>query len=76
MENKTFEREVLDRLIVLETLLKEQDYKSVKKTSERAESRSINNEKRLDKLEDANKWLIRLVLGAVVLGILAFIYGM
>ena len=73
---KTFEREVLDRLIVLETLIKEQDYKSIQKASEEANNRSIENEKRISKLEDSNKWLIRLVLGAVVLGILAFIYGM
>ena len=35
MDKGSFEREVLDRLIVLETLLKEQDYKGL---SERAQS--------------------------------------
>lgn len=73
---KTFEREVLDRLIVLETLIKEQDYKSIQKISEEANNRSIENEKRISKLEDKNTWLIRLVFGAVILGILAFVYGM
>ena len=73
---KTFEREVLDRLIVLETLIKEQDYKGIQKTSEESNNRSIENEKRISKLEDKNTWLIRLVFGAVILGILAFVYGM
>ena len=36
MENGKFQIEVLERLSVLETLIKEQDYKGVKDTSEKA----------------------------------------
>ena len=75
MESKTFEREVLDRLIVLETLIKNQDYATVKKTSEEADNRSRNNEKRLDQIEDNNRWLWRTVIGAILLGALAIIFG-
>lgn len=76
MEIVKFQKEIIERLAVIETLLKDQDYKVVKKTADDANNRSINNETRISKLEDNSKWLIRLVLGALVLGILAFIYGM
>ena len=72
---KDFEKEVIERLVVLETLIKQQDYSSVKEEAEKANNRSISNEKRIDQLEDNNKWLVRLVLGALILGILAFVYG-
>lgn len=76
MEIDKFQKEIIERLAVIETLLKDQDYNVVKKTADDANNRSINNETRISKLEDNSKWLIRLVLGALVLGILAFIYGM
>lgn len=49
---KEFEREVLDRLIKIETKLDEQDYKGLKKQTEDADNRSINNEKRISLLEN------------------------
>ncbi|MCI7554444.1 MAG: hemolysin XhlA family protein [Tenericutes bacterium] len=76
MEIDKFQKEIIERLAIIETLLKDQDYKVVKQTADAANNRSINNETRISKLEDSSKWLIRLVLGALVLGILAFIYGM
>ncbi len=48
---KNFEREVLDRLIKIETKLDEQDYKSIKKTLDDTENRSINNEKQIIQLD-------------------------
>ena len=76
MDSDKFQKEIIERLAIIETLLKDQDYKVVKQTADAANNRSINNETRISKLEDSSKWLIRLVLGALVLGILAFIYGM
>lgn len=73
---KTFEREVIERLTKLETLITQQDYAAVKKEAEEANNKSINNEARIKELEDNFKWIRRLVLGAVILGILAFVYGM
>ena len=74
MENGKFQIEVLERLSVLETLIKEQDYKGVKDTSEEALNLAKNNESRINALEDGNKWLIRLVIGAIIGGILAFVF--
>ena len=70
-----FEREVLDRLMRLETKIDMQDYKGLSEKVEVSHNLSKNNEKRIEKLEDSNKWLVRLVLGSLILGILAFIYG-
>lgn len=74
MENGKFQIEVLERLSILETLIKEQDYKGVKDTSEKAVNLAKNNESRINALEDGNKWLIRLVIGAIIGGILAFVF--
>lgn len=74
MENGKFQIEVLERLSVLETLIKEQDYKGVKDTSEKALNLAKNNESGINALEDGNKWLIRLVIGAIIGGILAFVF--
>ena len=74
MENGKFQIEVLERLSVLETLIKEQDYKGVKDTSGKALNLAKNNESRINALEDGNKWLIRLVIGAIIGGILAFVF--
>ena len=83
MNDTSFQREVLDRLIVLETLLKEQDFKGLNEKVEKMNDMFIkddqtlkNHEVRLAKLEDNNKWLIRLVASALILGVLAFVYGM
>ena len=75
MANNSFEREVLDRLIVLETLIKNQDYSAVKKKSDDAENRSIQNEKRIEKIESTNSWLWRTVIGAILLGSMAILFG-
>lgn len=75
MEDNKFQREVLDRLMRLETKIDLQDYKGLSEKVDIALNTSRTNEERIDKLEDNSKWLARLVLGTVVLGILAFIYG-
>lgn len=70
MEDNKFQREVLDRLIVLETLIKEQDWKGIKKTSDDAFNMSKENDKRITKIENNQRWLTYLIIGAVVGGIL------
>lgn len=74
MEENKFQVEVLTRLTVLETLIKEQDYKGIREMSENAYNIANNNETRIKRLEDSNKWIIRLVLGAVIGGILALVF--
>lgn len=69
MDNK-FQIEVIQRLSTLETLIKEQDYKAVKKTSDDALNKANNNEDRITKLENANSWIIKtiavIIIGAIV----------
>ncbi len=82
MNDPNFQREVLDRLIVLETLLKQQDYKSLNRKVEnqhddllKDEQTIKNHEERLNKIEDNNKWLWRLVIGALITGAMAILFG-
>ena len=70
-EDKKFEIEVLTRLTKIETML--QDFKGVENKSIEAYNLSINNSKRLDKIEDNNKWLFRTAVGAVITGLIAII---
>lgn len=70
-DEKKFEIEVLTRLTKIETLL--QDFKGVESKASEAYTLSINNSKRLDKIEDSNKWLFRTVIGSVLTGLIAII---
>ena len=73
MDTNKFEREVLDRLIRLETKIDLQDYKGLSEKLDNTANRSENNEDRIKKLEDSSKWLIRAVIGAVISAILALV---
>ena len=73
MEENKFQREVLDRLMRLETKIDLQDYKGLSEKVDEAFNMSKNNEERIEELEDSNKWIIRLVIGTVIGGILAII---
>lgn len=82
MNDPNFQREVLERLIVLETLIKQQDYKSLNQKVEsqhddivKDEQKIKNHEERLNKIEDNNKWLWRLVIGALITGAMAILFG-
>lgn len=70
-EDKKFEIEVLTRLTKIETML--QDFKGVENKSSEAYNLSLSNSKRLDKIEDTNKWLFRTAVGAVITGLIAII---
>ena len=76
MEGSKFEIEVIERLKAIETKLELQDYKGVQEKVNNSLNLAKNNDVRISKLEDTQKWIIRLVLGAVILGILAFVYNM
>lgn len=80
MSEVTFERQVLDRLIIIEQKL--DGYNSAKtKTYEnendiiRLKDDFAHMEKRVSELEDANKWLTRTVAAAIitiVVGVVVF----
>lgn len=76
MEGSKFEIEVIERLKAIETKLELQDYKGVQEKVNNSLNLAKNNDVRISKLEDTQKWIIRLVLGAVILGILGFVYNM
>ena len=73
MDTNKFEREVLDRLIRLETKIDLQDYKGLSEKVEIALNKSESNEERIKKLEGANSWIIKAVIGAVISAILALV---
>ena len=76
MEQSKFEREVLDRLMRLETKIDMQDYKGIQEKVDNSLNLAKKNDERINKLEDAQRWLLRLIIGLVVAGILAFVYHM
>lgn len=73
MDTNKFEREVLDRLIRLETKIDLQDYKGLSEKVDIALNKAENNEERVKKLEDSNKWVVRAVIGAILGAILALV---
>lgn len=72
--DKDFETEVLTRLTKIETKL--DDYKSVKDESHEAYTLSRDNQKRLDKIEDNNKWLFRTTIGAVIISLVGIVIAL
>ena len=76
MEQSKFEREVLDRLMRLETKIDLQDYKGIQEKVDNSLNLAKKNDERINKIEDAQRWLLRLIIGLVVAGILAFVYHM
>ena len=68
-EEKKFEIEVLTRLTKIETML--EDFKGMEAKTTEAYNLSKSNEKRIDKIEDNNKWLFRTSVGAVITGLIA-----
>lgn len=72
MENdKKFEIEVLTRLTKIETML--EDFKGIKTKLDEAYNLSTNNKKRIDELEDNNKWFFRTSIGAIIVALIGLI---
>ena len=70
-EEKDFEIKVLTKLAKIETML--EDFNGIKEKSNEAYTLSKSNEKRLDKIEDGNKWLFRTTIGAVLTGLIGIV---
>lgn len=68
---KTFEREVLDRLTKIETKL--DDYTTIKNRSDDSYNLSKQNEKDIDEIKDKIKWLSRTIAGAIITTIIGVI---
>jgi hypothetical protein len=65
--------EIRERLVRIETILEEQDYKSVAKTADDALIMAKNNADNIAKLQNIVSWVIRAVIGAVISAVMAFI---
>ena len=73
MEENKFQREVLDRLVRLETKIDLQDYKGLNDRVTNLESKSkefeekvSTNTKEITELKSINKWIITAVIGAII----------
>lgn len=71
--NSKFEIEIRERLVKIETMLQDMNYCDLEKTANNALKLSESNAKELAKLQSAQTWLIRTVIGAIVSAVMAFI---
>lgn len=65
--------EIRERLVRIETILEEQDYKAIEKMAEEALALAKKNEKAIASLQAAIKWVVALVMAAVVGAILKMV---
>lgn len=70
--DKEFEKEILERLIRIETKL--DDYDSIKTKVEETRSKAHSNERRITELEDKQKYLSKTIVGAIIGGIVSLIF--
>lgn len=73
MEDNTALIDIRERLVRIETILKEQDYKNLQQIATEALAMAKNNAEEIAKLQSANTWLIRTVIGAIIAAIMGFI---
>ena len=69
---KSFETEVLTRLAVIESKI--DDYKTLKDKTDTALNISESNEKRIDEIEDNNRWVFRTSIGAIITSVAGIIF--
>ena len=70
-EEPKFQIEVLTRLTKIETML--ENFKGIEEKADKAYNLSKSNEKRLDKIEDNNKWLFRTTVGAIIVALVGIV---
>lgn len=65
--------EIRERLVRIETILEEQDFRAVEKTADDALTLAKKNEKAITELQSYVKWFVMAVLGAVVAAVCALV---
>ena len=65
--------EIRERLVRIETILEEQDYKAVEKTADDALTLAKKNDRAIADLQSYVKWFVMAVLGAVVAAVCALV---
>lgn len=73
MEDK-FQREVLDRLVRLETKIDLQDYKTISEKVEDALNQTNKNAKDIEELKEKNKYLSRTIITAIISGLIGIVF--
>ena len=66
--------EIRERLVRIETILEEQDYKAVEKTADDAITLAKKNEKEIAELQSYVKWFVMAVIGAFIAAICALVF--
>ena len=69
--DKDFETEVLTRLARIETKL--DDYDNLKNKVEETRAKTYSNERRINEIEDKQKWLERTTIGTIITGVVSII---
>ena len=65
--------EIRERLVRIETILEEQDYKAVERTADDALALAQKNEKAVAELQSYIKWFVMAVLGAFIAALCALV---
>ena len=65
--------EIRERLVRIETILEEQDYKALQKMAEEAYSMAQKNEKNIAELQSYVKWFVMAILGAFIAAVCALV---
>lgn len=65
--------EIRERLVRIETILEEQDFRAVERTADDALTLAKKNEKAVAELQSYVKWFVMAVLGAVVAAVCALV---
>lgn len=71
---KDFETKVLTRLAVIESKI--DDYNNIKEKCEESYTKSKQNEKDINEINDKIKWISRLITGAFITGIIGLIFAL
>jgi len=73
MNDENFTREVLERLIKIETKI--DDLNELRKTAHQANNLSKVNAEKIEKLEGNQKWLTYSIIGAVIIVLIERVFG-
>lgn len=65
--------EIRERLVRIETILEEQDYKAVEKTADDALTLAKKNDRAVADLQSYVKWFVMAVLGAFIAAVCALV---
>lgn len=71
---KDFETQVLTRLAVIESKI--DDYNNIKEKCDEAYTKSKENEKDINEINDKIKWITRTIAGAVIVGIIGLVFAL